>query len=103
MLRSSVAVLGGRLAVQYCTGSAVSGNTLTAINFVVPAAIDRVVSSMNILANEGSNVSLICNATGDPEPKVTWTVHRVGNNPQSECFSEHSSCESILLVLSASP
>ena len=44
---------------------------------VVPARIDRLASSQDIVSGEGTNISLICRAKGNPPPKITWTVHRL--------------------------
>jgi len=41
-----------------------------------PGAITS--SSSNTVAVEGSSITLYCNATGNPTPKITWTKH--GNN-----------------------
>lgn len=38
--------------------------------FVVPPKIYDI--SPDITVNEGSNVSLICTASGKPEPTITW-------------------------------
>jgi len=38
--------------------------------FTVPPKIYDI--SSDITANEGSNVSLICTASGKPEPKISW-------------------------------
>jgi len=37
---------------------------------IVPAAMES--SSSNTVVNEGSNVTLHCNATGNPTPKIIW-------------------------------
>ena len=37
---------------------------------IVPAAIKR--SSSNTVITEGSNVTLHCNATGNPTPNIIW-------------------------------
>ena len=38
---------------------------------IVPAAIES--SSSSIVETEGSNVTLYCNATGNPTPNINWT------------------------------
>lgn len=55
-------------------------------HIIVPAKIDRALSSEDIMAREGSNISLICNATGYPDPTVTWTVHRSNSTEAQGMF-----------------
>ena len=38
-------------------------------------------SSRDVTATEGKDVYLICNATGYPEPEISWSVHRVHDRP----------------------
>lgn len=59
--------------------------------FEVPARIDRLQSSNDIMAREGSNVSLICNATGFPEPTLSWSVHKAdaqASQSEGECIHD---------------
>ena len=44
--------------------------------FAVPPAIDSAPSAYQVI--EGNGASLFCNATGNPQPNITWT--KQGNN-----------------------
>lgn len=41
-------------------------------NFAVPPNIEDSLTSTDIVAREGSNVTLKCRATGSPVPSVKW-------------------------------
>ncbi|XP_050313521.1 neurotrimin-like isoform X2 [Anthonomus grandis grandis] len=53
-------------------------NTVTAktqfgyLHVVVPPNIDDSVSSSDVIVREGANETLVCRATGSPEPKIKW-------------------------------
>ena len=45
--------------------------------FLVPTYITRIRGNRTVL--EGDNIKLTCNATGQPEPNITWTKEKPGN------------------------
>ncbi|XP_055389335.1 lachesin [Condylostylus longicornis] len=53
-------------------------NTITAktqfgfVRVVVPPNIDDALTSTDIIAHEGENVTMRCHATGSPEPSIKW-------------------------------
>ena len=53
-------------------------NSMSVISpcFAVPPAIDSAPSAYQVI--EGNGVILFCNATGNPQPNITWT--KQGNN-----------------------
>lgn len=53
----------------------------------VPAKVEKKYSSADVLALEGTNVSLICNVSGKPTPRVTWTVHRFNTTGSEGMYS----------------
>ncbi|KAF6017053.1 hypothetical protein EB796_024639 [Bugula neritina] len=80
-----------------------------------PAKIDRVLSSKDISVDERMNVSLVCNATGNPQPNVTWTYHRIDDPisekrvkpsitlPNSEIYQDPGRSTELTCIISAYP
>lgn len=40
--------------------------------FIVPPDIDDAETSADMTVSEGENVTLVCRATGHPEPRILW-------------------------------
>lgn len=49
--------------------------------FSVPPKIDNDLSSKDIAVAEGSDVTLVCNVTGIPQPTVHWHRQPLGQSP----------------------
>ena len=66
----------GMLTVQLCH-SIILEVYLTVWLFLVPTYITRIRGNRTVL--EGDNIKLTCKATGRPEPNITWTKEKLGN------------------------
>lgn len=71
------------------------------VSFSVPAKIIENLSSSDTTVREGETVTLVCNVTGIPLPRVTWYRHvsdKKGQERESE-FCPGSNCKTFFLFL----
>ncbi|PVD19834.1 hypothetical protein C0Q70_20327 [Pomacea canaliculata] len=79
----------------------VQGEIVLFVSFSVPAKIIENLSSSDTTVREGETVTLVCNVTGIPLPRVTWYRHvsdKKGQERESE-FCPGSNCKTFFLFL----
>jgi len=74
------------------------------VSFVVAPHIADAWSSDDVIVEEGDDVTLVCNATGEPQPQVTWRRRQATPTTTTlPLITEHHRCQLSHMTAGKSP